>query len=68
MYRPTQQKQILERAIMAKNLCVFVALVHVGQLPFKMLNVLYNPNSLVTPKGSLLVGYKENIHFSVICA
>jgi hypothetical protein len=34
---------------MAKNLCVFVALVHVGQLPFKMLNVLYNTNSLVTP-------------------
>ena len=33
---------------MAKNSRVFVSAVHVGRLLFKTLNVLYNPNSLVT--------------------
>jgi hypothetical protein len=49
---------------MAKNLRVFVSLVHVGRLLFKTLNVLYNPNSLVTPKRHNLEDIKDIEHYS----
>jgi hypothetical protein len=54
---------------MAKNLRVFVSLVHVGRLLFKTLNVLYDPNSLVTPTcaaGGAGKAERRDLHFPVL--